>query len=365
MTIVIFIVALAVLILVHELGHFAVAKLAKMRVDEFGLGLPPRIFGIKKGETIYSINWIPFGGFVKIFGENSEKESLSGGDSSRSFSKRPRLWQAAVLVAGVLGNLLFAWLMLSVGLINGLPVPGSVVSGGQLSEEKLLVTSIMPGSPAERAGIKAGDEILFIQSSGGPSIQDGGADEVSRFLGEQAESKVTILHKRGAENVTTTLQAEDGVLEGRKAIGVGLDDFGIWKLSVFPAIWHGFLMTGKLTIAVAAGLGHFVADAVTGSADFSQVTGPVGIAGIFGEAQDLGYVYLIALTAFISINLAVINLAPFPALDGGRLLIVFIEAILRRPIKPAIVNTVNTVGFALLLLLMLVVTYRDVVRLLG
>jgi membrane-associated protease RseP (regulator of RpoE activity) len=234
-----------------------------MRVDEFGIGFPPRLAGWKKGETIYSLNALPFGGFVKIYGENPTEEV---GNEPRAFTAQSRFTQALVLVAGVAMNLLLAW---------------------------VLFTGILM---------------------------------TPHFINDHT------------------------FIDG---------------LPLGPAIVKGFMGTIEVTGAIAVGLAQFFAGVFTFSADLSQIAGPVGIASAVGTASAAGFQNLLSLTALISINLALVNLIPIPALDGGRLLFVAIEAVIRRPIKPVVAGVVNAAGFAFLILLMLVVTFNDVYRLIG
>ncbi|MBI4065777.1 site-2 protease family protein [Candidatus Kaiserbacteria bacterium] len=264
MSILIFIAVIVVLIVAHEFGHFIAAKMAGMRVDEFGLGYPPRALVIGKiGETEYTLNWLPFGGFVKIYGEDASLDKLG---MPNSFSSKTRLAQALVLVAGVAMNLILAWIIFS----------------------GLLMTPHWVGNDVMTNG-----------------------------------------------------------------------------LPLVPALVKGAQVTVNATTAIATGLGHFFYGIFTFSADLSQVAGPVGIAQIVGDASLQGWSSLLSLTAIISINLALINLIPVPALDGGRLLFVIIESIIRRSIKPTIARAINGIGFAFLILLMLVVTAHDIFRIVG
>lgn len=364
MSVVLFLVILAVLVFVHELGHFLIAKLSRIRVDEFGIGFPPRIFSFKKGETRYSINLIPFGGFVKIFGENPDEESIKGKDSARSFVNKPKYIQVAVLAAGVVFNIIFAWILISSGFMAGFPTSVSERHADQVQNAELVVTAVSPQSPADKAGLKQGDEILFV-SSGNDALQGDqlSVENVQKFIASHGNAEMSILAERGDEKKTIMVTPQSGIVEGRPAIGIAMDMVGVLKLPIHKALWEGALLTGELVKATAVGIAQFIGQAFTGQADLSQVSGPVGIAGMVGSARELGIIYLLSFTAFISINLAVLNLIPFPALDGGRILFVAIEAIKRSPIKPTIANSINAIGFALLIILMLVVTYKDIARL--
>jgi len=359
-----FIIILAILVFVHELGHFLVAKLFGIRVDEFSIGFPPRLLKKQVGETLYSINLIPFGGYVKIFGENPDEESIAGPDSARSFVNKRKMIQVAVLVAGVVGNVAFAWMLVSFGNMFGMPTSVTPENSMYLRDAKVLITAIAPGSPATAAGIKSGDAILEARSGADvlpftsitpESIQD--------FISSHGEEKLTLSLGRGDETVTIEAFPVTGIVEGRVALGISMDHVGLQSLPIHKAFYRGAVSTIELTGSTATGLYNFVTQAFLGKAKFSDVSGPVGIAGMVGEAQSLGFSYLIYFTALISINLAVINLVPFPALDGGRILFVAIEAIRRKAIPPHVANMLNGIGFVLLITLMLVVTYKDIAKL--
>ncbi len=347
MTVIIFLIVLAVLIFVHELGHFISARACGIKVSEFAVGFGPRLLKWTKGETTYSLNIIPFGGYVKIFGENPDEESISGPDSSRSFVNKPKWQQVMVLAAGVFFNLIFAWIIISLAFVSG--VPASVDSYPQYSDRmenpRVVITYVEPGSPAEKAGVKAGEEI-----SGFTSIED-----VQKYISESGDKGVKINDRE--------IVATKGIVEGKYAIGIAMDKVSTLQLPLHLAIFEGARFTVHMTKAVAVGIYDLVAGIFKGTSSLSSVTGPIGIAGLVGDAASLGFTYLLLFTALISINLGVLNLVPFPALDGGRILFVFIEAVIRRPIKPVVANAINALGFSLLILLMIVVTYRDVVKL--
>lgn len=369
MAIIIFIIVLVVLILVHEFGHFIIAKKSGIRVDEFGIGFPPRIFGKKIGETTYSLNWIPFGGFVKIFGENPDDASMSGPDSKRSFVNKKRRIQALVIVSGVVFNMLLAVVLLSFGFMIGMPVsqddPLIVEKGYELSSQELTVVDILEDSPAMKAGLKEGDEILSVATRT-ETVDILSAGTVSDFIAMHKEEEIAFIYKRKGEILLAKIIPKSGVAlddKERAAIGTLLGDIGELKLPIHKALIEGAKLTWDMTILIAFGLGSFIANAFALNADLSQIAGPVGIVGLVGNAFSLGFVSLLGFTAIISIHLAIINLFPFPALDGGRLVVIFIEAIKKSAIKPKIINTINTVGFALLILLMLIVTYSDILKL--
>ena len=377
MSIVIFIIILSALIIVHELGHFLAAKKFGIRVDEFGLGFPPRAkkLFIWKG-TPFTLNWMPFGGFVKIFGENpAEQEQLpahgpESGTSrptalalpANSFQSKNRGIQATVLVAGVVGNFLFAWLLISLGFMTGLPAPASMSL--PLENARTVITIVLPASPAASAGLKSGDAIISL-SRGETDFLSADSDEAispaeaSEFIAASLEPIVFEI-ERGEKIYTKVVIPEEGIIADRPAAGISMDIIGIVKLSPYGAVWHGLKTTSELTLATGRAIGTFIFQAVGGRADLSSITGPIGILGMVGDVRELGFNYLLTFTALISINLAIINLLPFPALDGGRLLFVGIEAVTRRSVPAKVFNVANTMGFALLIFLMILITIQDV-----
>ncbi len=363
MSVIIFIVILALLILVHEFGHFIVAVKSGIKVTEFGIGFPPKIATLFRWkETDFTLNAIPFGGFVKIFGENPDEESTQGPESKRSFVNKPKWIQALVLVAGVSFNVIFAWLLISIGFMSGLPTPVGSTSVGTVENARVVITSVAENSPASQSNIKTGDAIVAV-SAGTLELSNITPDTVSEFIKNHENEKITIDHLRGEEKFESAVTPADGIVQDRKAIGVSMDMIGTLRLPIHLALWEGAKSTTNLTKAITVGLASFLYDAVTGRGDFSQVTGPVGIVGMVGDASALGFITLLSFTAFISINLAVINLLPFPALDGGRLLFVLVEKIKGKPISAKILNTANGIGFLLLLILMAVVTLHDIIKL--
>ncbi len=361
MSFVIFILILVALILVHELGHFVVAKLSKIRVEEFGIFFPPRLFSFKKGETEYSFNSLPFGGFVRIFGENHNEHA----DDPRSFASKPRYKQAAVVVAGIVMNLLFAWMALSVGYMVGLPSSSQSGRAGELQDVKTTIVSVVDESPADKAGVMPEDVVKLVGTGAVAPQTLATADEVQAFIAAHSEESIILTVIRDGAEQTFIARPAEGVVEGRKALGVQLGDVGILQLPPHLALVEGARLTYDMTIGTAQGLAAFFSQIVRGVADFGSVAGPIGIVNIGAGAVTDGFAAAILLTAVISINLAIINLLPIPGLDGGRLLIIAIEAVIRRPVSPKITTVLTLAGFGLLILLMVVVSYHDIVRLVG
>ncbi len=367
MTIIIFVIVLAVLIFVHELGHFLAARACGVRVDKFKIGFGPKIFAWKNGETEYGVNAVPFGGYVKIFGEDPNAESTEGPDSKRSFVNKPRWQQAIVLFAGVFFNFLFAWLLYSVIFTAGTTVAtdGFEKYADRFGDQRIMITYLEPGSPAERAGLEVRDTI---QNIGGNEAVSGSEaplkiETVQEVINSSGANPVELEYLRNGDPNTTEIIPAQGIVENKYAIGIAMQNTANLKLPVFMAIYEGAHYTVVLTKETAIALYGFVANIFKGQADFSDVAGPIGIVGIVGNAAELGFTYLLMIMAIISINLGIINLIPFPALDGGRILFVAIEGVVRRRIPVKFFNIVNTVGFALLMALMVAVTYKDVLKL--
>ena len=378
MNIIIFIIILLVLVLVHEFGHFFVAKRFGIRVDEFGFGFPPKLFSFKKGETEYSFNLLPIGGFVKIFGENieeadfvevgfldKEKTAEKIELAKRSLINKPKYQQAIVLFAGVLANFLLAWLLFSVGFMSGLPTSvGNEPKGYSATDVYLVLVSVLANSPAEIGGLKSGDKIVSVKSNT-DTLSDINPDTLKSFIISHPDKEINFSYLRGKDttiNIAQVVPVKKTPTEN-PSIGIAMDEIGVVKLPVFQALWEGLKLDWSVTEGTVVGLYKLIAEGIEGKGSLASVTGPVGMVGIVGSAYQFGFVYLLSFTALISVNLAIINLIPFPALDGGRLLFLLIEKIKGSRINPKFANTANMIGFAILIILMLLVTYYDVIKL--
>lgn len=380
MNILIFVVILMVLVISHEAGHFFTAKAFKIKVEEFGFGFPPKLFGWKKGETEYTVNALPFGGFVKIFGESldeadflevgfldSEDEAKKKEERKRSFSYKPKYQQALVMIAGITANFLLAWILFSVGFMSGLPTStGSETKGYELKDVRLVVVSVLKDSPAELAGLKSGDKIVSLKTDKKVLAENEiTPNNLKDFVVSNAGKEIEFGYTRGDNkdiNLTKIIP-KSGVTDGQPGVGIAMDQVGTAQLPVFKALNEGMKLTVSVTKSTVVGLYTLIVDGIQGKGSFSSVTGPVGMVGVVGDATQFGFVYLLSFAALISINLAVINFIPFPALDGGRLLFLLIEKIKGSRLNPKFANTANMIGFAILILLMLLVTYNDVVKL--
>jgi regulator of sigma E protease len=352
-TVLIFLIVLGILVLVHELGHFYAAKLMGMKIYEFGIGFPPKIWS-KKGKDgiIYSINAIPLGGFVNLRETDTET-----GEANSFVNKKP--WQRAIVIsAGVAMNFVLCMFLLSVGFMFGLPqsVDQDVLNSGMVKDYKIQIVTVLDNMPAKAAGIEIGDVLVSVDGQKITSVKEL-VQYASDKIGEKAS--LTVIHDK--EEVTKEVQFAD-IGQGKGGIGVGLVETGIVSYPVHLAIWHGIKLTIDLTGEFVMAFANIIKNLVIGQPIGVQVSGPVGIAVLTGQVAKLGLIYLLQFTALLSLNLAIINAIPFPAFDGGHLLFILIEKIRRKPVDKKIEGIIHTIGFSLLMLLIIVITFQDILR---
>lgn len=365
MSILLFVLILLGLVTIHEFGHFIVAKLCGIRVDEFAFGFSPKIFGKKIGETEYKLNLLPIGGYVKIFGEDSSEVDEMHPDYNRSFFRKPRYMQLAVIVAGVFFNILAAWGLFTTTFLLGAETSvDNAPLQMSLTNTHIAATLIAPDSPVSLAGVKVGDTIKSV-STKNDSLSVTDPQELPDFIALHQDEGITLTYiPHGTQVEKSVMLTPVRNAEGnRKIIGLSTDLVGTLKLPFFSAVYEGAHATWVYTKITALGFKDLVVGIFNRTASVSELTGPVGIVGIVDQARQYGIVALLTFTALISINLAVLNLIPFPALDGGRALFIILESIFRRPLPMKFQIWTNTVGFTLLLVLMLVVTYQDIAKL--
>lgn len=341
LTIVVGIVALSVLIIVHELGHFFAAKATGISVEEFGIGFPPRAYGRKWRGTIYSINWIPFGGFNKIAGEVDP--TVPKGLASRGYGIR-----LLVLSGGIIMNLLLPFVLLSVAYM----VPHDIVSG------QVMVEEIAPNSPAEMAGIKAEDTLISVE---GHEIKNGG--DISRYIQLNLGKEISIsVEHADASTETVELTPRWRPPEGEGAIGILYRTENAVIVSESYPPWEAIPIGARSCIEALVLYKNGIAGMILGTIPFTPA-GPVGIVQITGEVAQSGISPLLELTAFISIAIAITQLIPFPALDGGRILFVLLEWIRRgKRVSAKTEGIVHSIGFMILLGLIVLITYQDIIR---
>jgi regulator of sigma E protease len=367
--IIVFIIILGVLIFVHELGHFVMARRNGVRADEFGFGFPPRMAGffqddktkkykfvwgnkeIQSKNTVYSVNWIPLGGFVKIKGADTTE---TGEDSFASKKAWPRI---KILAAGVIMNFILAWILLSFSLMIGAPETIDS-SRADINDAKIQINEVISGSPAESAGIRIGDEILKenVQADF-KNISD-----VQDFINKNKGKEINFDIRRGNEIIRIKSVPRENIPEGEGALGISLVQTAMVKYPVLKAFWMGAIEVYQLTIAILMALGGIIASLFSGKGVGADVSGPIGIAMLTKQVATLGLTYILRFAALLSINLAIINALPIPALDGGRILFILIEKIKGSPISQETEQKFHTIGFVLLILLMILVTLRDVVK---
>jgi regulator of sigma E protease len=353
-TILLFFLILGTLVLVHEVGHFAVARLARVRVLEFGIGFPPRARVLARGgETLYTLNWLPIGGFVKLEGEDGD-----AADDPRAFSAQPLRVRLAILVAGVAMNVLLAFVIFAGIALTGDPAMG--IQAGR----------IQPDSPAAAAGLAAGDTIVSVDgrrySALGPAtlLEDlrASAGRTIRLGVERADG--------AQQEVTVTLRDASAVAAGRGALGIEQLSGRIASGSVLyapgEALALGVDRTASAMVLILNGLGQLVSSLVTQPTEPPPAAGPVGIAVQIGDVfWSLGPIVTLYLAGILSANLAVVNILPFPPLDGGRMLVLVLKSLFGTRISLRLERLTYMVGFVFLFAFLIWVTGFDIIRQLG
>lgn len=340
------IIGLSLLILVHEFGHFITAKFFNLRVDEFGIGLPPRAWGKKFGETIYSINWLPFGGFVKIYGEDTAGEQVTMSKSQRevrddlrkrSFAYQSPWKRSLIILAGVTMNFIFGWILLTTVLMIG-------------REAGIYISKVEPDGPAELGKLQLGDRITGFKNG----------EEFIKYVNDNRGEviKFTVMRSGKEENISAIPRQIPPANQG--ALGIALDEETGARLGIFQAIYVGFMTTIKLIGLIFTSFFGLIASIFTQNANLSDVAGPIGIFKIAGNAGALGIATFLNFFALISINLGVINVLPFPALDGGRFLFILIEKFKGSPLPVKFEQIANGIGFALLIGLIIIISINDI-----
>jgi regulator of sigma E protease len=417
-TIIIFIAILGLLVLVHELGHFIMARRTGMAVEEFGFGFPPRVFGFqifnkkqhlkksrhedvsidiadiklddgrevirekvvdhieeideisqkkrwnfffrngnksKSHSTIYSINAFPIGGFVKIKGEQGDHAK-----ENDSFASKPIWKRAIVLSSGVTMNFILAFVLISIGFMIGLPtmLDAELPTHANIRDQHVQISQVEDNSPAAAAKIQSGDIIISVNSQPVSAITD-----FQNIIKSHADSAVSLTIKRGEEEIQTTVTPTDLDKTGTARIGTWLMSTGLVRYPFFTSIWMGAKTTVLVTWQICVGLFELLKNLIVSHQVSADVAGPVGIAVLTGQVTKMGFIYILQFTALLSINLAIINFIPFPALDGGRVLFLIIEKFRGRPVNQRIEALVHNVGFLILIGLVAIVTFRDIAKL--
>ncbi|MFA7315004.1 MAG: RIP metalloprotease RseP [Candidatus Magasanikbacteria bacterium] len=408
LTVLLFILILGILVVVHEFGHFITARMSGMKVFEFGFGFPPRIGGFyrdpntkkivwifgngktqaqketsqstlsntvggkEKSEefpaTLWSINLLPLGGFVKIKGENGE--SIKESDS---FGAKKAWQRIIVLSAGVVMNVILACVVLSIGFMIGLPTD---LSGGidpqaiVVEKASVVVEQVEDNSPAKTAGLQFGDKILRIGQSNmvwfeGDKLlgEEINSQKLIDYVNSHSTEESSLLIERSGQDLVIKMTPEIIKNADTPKFGIALADAGVIKYPWYLAIYKGFSATFIVLVNVFIGFYFLLKNLILGQGLLFDVSGPVGIATIVGQSAKLGFNYLLNVTAMLSLSLAAINILPLPALDGGRIVFVILEKILRKPVPMKYEQLAHTIGFLLLMVLVVIVTWRDVAKL--
>jgi len=351
------------LIIIHEFGHFIVAKKLGVRVDEFGIGYPPRLIGKKIGETIYSINLIPFGGFVRIFGEDGEE---SEDQKERNFNYKPYWQKSAIIVAGVLAFWIISWPLFSVALYLGSPI--SVSDSENVENAQVRILDISKDSPAELAGLKTGDVIRKVVY----------LDEETKAEREVEVVKIgqfiDIVNTQKSKNIKLVIAGKEGELikeivprenppRGEGAIGISLVRVFDKKYSVGESVTQGLKRVFYSTESVVHSFGllaKIAFDKELREEMNVQVVGPIGVGVMLNQSLNWGIGFYLNFIGFIAIYLAIFNILPIPATDGGRLLFLTIEKIRGKSFNKEKENLINAFFFLLLIVIMIIVTVSDI-----
>lgn len=349
------------MVLIHEFGHFLMAKRFGIKVEEFGFGIPPRAWGKKIGETLYSINWLPFGGFVKLLGEDEVDMLTVSKEKGRDFRTKPVSQRIIVVITGVVMNLLLAWVLFYIVIASqNFKIIYPVI------ESAVYIAEVEKDFPAQKAGIKAGEKLLSVDSQRVSDI-------------EQARK---LIKSKNGMSVTLTLADSDGnnlrkvsvtpkkVEKGDVLIGVIFSPIPFREYrTISQKLFSGITYSWDLTRLTFAGFGKLFQDLFYGN--FGQasksVTGPVGMATITNDILSSGGAVLLPYLWFvgiISLTLSIFNVLPIPALDGGRLLFLVIEAVTKKKVKEDVEKMVHQIGFIILIALALLITFSDIRKLL-
>ncbi|RJO59266.1 RIP metalloprotease RseP [Candidatus Parcubacteria bacterium] len=354
LTILVFILILGLLIFVHELGHFLAARILGVAVEEFGFGFPPRLWGFRRKKTIYSLNWIPLGGFVRLKGENDQSQD------PESFSAQKAWKRLVILVSGVTMNVVLAAVIFAFGFRLGLPsdISAGVPPGGKVRNPQVQIIEIRPDSPAAKFGMQVGDVLLKIGQTPIDSIA--AAQRAAKVIGENS---VSVEFSRSGQVLSGQVVLQNLPELNQPGLGVSLVHSGLVSFPWWQAIWQGCQTAIRALGMIVAAFAQIIKDLLFEQRVTVDVAGPVGIAMLTGQVARLGFIYLLQFAALLSLNLALINILPVPALDGGRVLFLLLEKIRGKPISQTLEAKIHNTGFVILLLLIMMVTFRDIWKL--
>ena len=361
--------------LAHELGHFLVAKRNGVGAEEFGFGFPPRIVGLykdkngkrrlvwgnkpveeivkKEEETVYSLNLIPIGGFVKITGQDGEEKI-----NPKSFAGKTIWTRFKILFAGVGMNIILGVVFLAIAFQIGLPE--AVDDKASYENSKIQIAQVVKGSPAEEFGIAMGDEIVAVVF-GGKEERINSTEQFQNIIAENAGKNITLLLLPFGEKsiIEKEIAVRESAPEGQGLLGVVLVKTVFTSYDFFESFWLAIKAVFGIIVAIFVFLGNFLISIFSQKPIQADVAGPIGIAVLTGQVAKLGLAYVLQFTAMLSVNLAIINLLPLPALDGGRILFLLFEKIKGKPINQKIEGFAHMIGFLFLIGLMILITFKD------
>ncbi|OGK16361.1 hypothetical protein A2774_02805 [Candidatus Roizmanbacteria bacterium RIFCSPHIGHO2_01_FULL_39_12c] len=355
------IIIFGILILIHELGHFLAAKKNGVKVEEFGLGFPPRLFGKKIGETLYSLNLFPVGGFVKLFGEEyheltdktiKDQQLAIGNLKNRAFVYKKPWQKASIIVAGVLGNFILGWVVISYLFTQGVPIPLN----------KVLVEKVQQESPAASAGLQAEDMIIGLKFDG-KEYKISSPNDLTVLTQKYLDKKIVLTVERRDKKRIIELTPRSKPPKNQGPLGVVITTpFTEKKYPWYRAPFFGLIEAANITQKIVVELTKTLVQLVTLQKPKVEIAGPVGIARYAGQALKFGKNAVLELMALLSLNLAVINILPFPALDGGRFIFVVYEWMTKRRVNQSLERGLNLIGFIIILSLAGIVTVNDIIK---
>ncbi|MEK9165718.1 MAG: RIP metalloprotease RseP [Patescibacteria group bacterium] len=364
-TIIVFLIILSILVIVHETGHFIAARYFAVQIEEFGLGFPPRAVELhqSKDGVKWTLNWLPLGGFVKLKGEDGQFKQ-----DPDSFGHKQPWKRIIILSAGVFMNVVLAFILLSIGFGIGWPqdLTEKSVPDKFIKEKNIMIAYIEPDSPADKAGIKAGDIIKNIDNQSFTALSN-----MQNFIKDKENLKVSIEIDRAGEifkkkiipqKLKFNIDSDGKKTIEKIGIGVGLAEVGVVRYPVHLALYLGAKNTVIYSVRIFQAFYNLIKDLILTRKISPNVGGPVMIAALSGKAAELGFIYIIQFIALLSLNLAIINILPLPALDGGRILFVIVEKFKGRAVSVNVETWIHMIGFWLLILLMILVTARDIAR---
>lgn len=360
LTVIVFVLILSTLVFVHELGHFTVARLIGVKVEEFGFGLPPRILGKTVKGTIYSLNWLPIGGFVKLAGEDDDDQSdpdfKKNIQNKEYFFARSKKERSLILSAGVIMNFLVALVLTAVLLVSGVREPSG----------RVRIEKVGDATPASQVGLATGDIISTITVKVGTQVSPiviRVPDDLISTVRDYAGTVVVLDVLRGNENLKLSVTPRQNPPPGEGPMGIAVTDLEEKKYPISEAPYQSLRINTERIYLMFTGIGTTLYKLVTLQSLSNDVAGPIGIAQVTGEAVKFGWKAVLDFMSILSLNLAVLNILPIPALDGGRLLFIFAEKILGRRVKPAFEKQTHQIGMIFLLILVLLVSINDIMRL--